>query len=145
MKNAIKNVLTILTAAGTLSVAAVSNVSAHGIAASSGTGNLSGITCFTVSIGSVVNLCSGSQNWEVPLMVDSGGTKGATYGGKNVTCQLIASDQIGNSTSFSNFTAIGNTMGTASTSTVLVPTAGRMALDCTVASGGYLTNVNYSN
>jgi len=145
MKNTIKYVLTLAAAAGALSLAAVSNVSAHGIAPSTGYGNMSGVSCFTVSAGTVSNICSGYQNWEVPLMVDSGGTKGATYGGRDVSCQLIASSQTGGSPSYSNFTAIGSTTGTASTSTVVVPTAGRMVLDCSVAPLGSLTNVNYSN
>jgi len=79
-------------------------------------------------------------------MVDTQGWKGATFGGTNVRCQLIGSDQLGNSVSNSGLTPwLGSTLGTASTNQVWVPTAGRLVLECDLSSNGTLTNVNYSN
>jgi len=135
---------------GILSIAAVSSVSAHGISAAAGSptdGFYAG--CFTAWSGTVAanTNCGGSANhrWDVPLMVDTQGWKGATYGGSNVTCQLIGSDQLGNSVSSSGWSSIGWSTSTASTNQVWVPSGGRLVLECDLGNNGTLTNVNYSN
>lgn len=147
MKSTIIESLFLAAAAAPLSLAPTANVSAHGISASTGmpaTGSNTG--CFFVGNGAVQNNCTSAQNFSVPLMVDSGGSKGATFSGKGVTCQLIGTDQLGQSFSFSTSKTIpGSAVGTASTSVVTVATAGRLNLDCTINPSGQLININYSN
>lgn len=150
MKSIVKRAAVLAAGASVLLVAAVSSVSAHGISAAAGSptdGQAS--ACFTTWVGTVAanGNCGGFTNhrWEVPLMVDSQGWKGATYGGSNVTCQLIGTDQLGNSASNSGTSGIGANLGTASTNQVWVPAGGRLVLECDLGSNGTLTNVNYTN
>ena len=151
MKSIIKRAVVLAAGVGILSVAAISSVSAHGIGAAAGS-PYDGLTagCFTAWSGTVTaNSNCGSllaKKWVVPLMVDTQGWKGATFGGSNTRCQLIGSDQLGNSVSSSGWTPwLGWMTGTMSTNQVWVPTAGRLVLECDLSSNGTLTNVNYSN
>jgi hypothetical protein len=149
MKSVIKRSVVLAAGAGILLVAAVSSVSAHGISATAGTPAVGQAgNCFNATQGTIsaVTPCNWSSHvWEVPLMVDSQGWKGATFGGTNVSCQLIGSDQLGNSVSNSGSAFINWAGGTASTSQVWVPAGGRLNLVCDLGNSGILTNVNYSN
>ncbi|MEI9937511.1 MAG: hypothetical protein WDO69_09860 [Pseudomonadota bacterium] len=151
MKSIIKRSVVLAAGAGILLVAAVSSVSAHGISAAAGSpADGLAAACFTAYSGTVTanSNCNNSlvaKKWDVPLMVDSQGWKGATYGGSNVGCVLIGSDQVGNSVSTASSTPIGWAGGTSSTGQVWVPAAGRLVLECDLGTTGTLTNVNYTN
>jgi len=146
MKNMIKKALSVVAAGGMLSLAVVSSVSAHGISASDGSAtNGADSSCFIGSFGNRTNNCGTTKNFQVALMVDSGGSKGATFTGKNLTCQLVGMDQFGTSQSFSTTPSIGAGVSSASTSTVIVATAGKLIIACDILPGGQLINVNYSN
>lgn len=128
-------------------------VRARSLSATAGHARLtSGVSSFTYDFntGAAMNIGGTSNDFIVPLVIDSSGSKAVNFTATQPTssfasCRAVANNRLGTSLSASSFAffPVGS-FGAVGTGAVSVPGSGTFFLDCEMTSNSQILEIDYN-